>query len=289
MDRVGRRALRKIRLRGLGTFVAVSGVEPETLWEAVRAHRETRDSDRCLKSTHDRLVTRVRLRLSTQAPATEVVVKKFQAPWRWRVLQALGWPSRFSRDPHKEQRLGELGIRVPRFIAASLRVSRGREFLITEFVNEGSSLRDVLWCGNERVEDPAALRDLLAQVGAWLRNLHDRGVWQRDMKPDNVIVTSEGGSRPELYIVDITDVRFLPSRVDEARCVRNLGQLLDLPARFDPIARDPLLASYLGKDGKDQARWDRLVAIDIEARRARRKRLFDYTYVDEETDAATRL
>lgn len=274
--------LRRLRVPGHGVFVAIEGIDAEALSEALRAHERSRDTESCLKQTRDRLVARVSLRLSRDGKRTEAVVKQCRTSWRWRVAQRFGWPSRFAREAAKTYRLSELGVLVPEFLAASRHGSRGSEFLVTRWLEGGVSLRDLLWHGPNALEGPEEVAALLTRVGTWLCGLHDRGIWQRDMKPDNVIVRREEGSPPRLYLVDITDLRFLSSPVDTSRRIRNIGQLLDLPLRFDKVARAPLLEAYLGQAAGECADWETSVTEVVEARRARRTRLFGLTYVDEE-------
>jgi hypothetical protein len=152
---------------------------------------------------------------------------------------------------------------------------------VTETVAEAPSLRDLLWLGPGAIVEPAARATLLREAGGWLRAVHERGVWQRDMKPNNILVPA--GSEPRSFcLVDVTGVRFLAGPLDEERRIRNLSQLLDLPAALDRDAPPPLLAGYLGDRAGEAAEWERKIAARLAARRRAWKRRTGLERVDEE-------
>jgi tRNA A-37 threonylcarbamoyl transferase component Bud32 len=166
-------------------------------------------------------------------------------------------------------------------MASSLRSVGGTEFLVTEFLQACVALRDLLWCGSSAIEEPEELEGLLSDLGSWLRGVHDRGVWHRDMKTGNIMVRRRARGPSEFFLVDLVAVRFFRRPLGMRRRARNLGQVLDLPARCDSLARRPLLEAYTGSseaDGSLERRVDRAVR----ARRRYRKRKCGFEYVDEE-------
>ena len=64
----------------------------------------------------------------------------------------------------------------------------GRPFMVTEFV-EGETLRERLRAGPLAVRDAL---DLMAQVASALSAAHARGLVHRDVKPENVMIRSDG-------------------------------------------------------------------------------------------------
>ncbi len=278
--------LREVTLPEEGVFLAVEGVSAEALAGILRAHRENRDPARSLKRNLGTVVTRVTLERGTGAEASgipvDLVVKEVPVRLLRRWFYRLGGSSPFHREFEMVRRLGELGVRVPCAVACSVRPSGNRAFLITELITGAVPLRDLLWLGDRVLRDREELGTLFSNVGVWLRSVHDLGVWQRDMKPSNVLVRGLGSRDPELFLVDLTAVRILGRPVGKTRRIRNLAQLLDLTSDLDGPPRLPLLRAYIGPDTPAIDRWSRLVSEAIEARRDYRERQCGCRYVDEE-------
>lgn len=276
-----RAGLRRLRLPGKGLFLAAPRVSAEVLDSLLEAHRGNVDPARVLKKNRGTLVTRV----TSIAPgaAGEWVVKEAPLPWRRRIYHLAGGPSRLAGEFQRVERLAALNVDAPRPLAASLRPSGRCEYLITELIVGARTLRDLLWMGSEPIEDIRARKSLLEGAGAWLRGLHDLGVWQRDMKPGNVLVTGWGeGEGPRFHLVDIDGVRILGRPLSESRRARNLGQMLDLPARLDDEAGEALLAAYAGGEAPFRDRLRPRASAALEERRRERERRTGARYVDEE-------
>jgi tRNA A-37 threonylcarbamoyl transferase component Bud32 len=282
---------RRLSLEGEGTFLVEPGLDAGTLAAVLRRHRSAVEPASILKRNRGTLVTRVVLPAPEAGPSfpagLDAVVKAVDLPWRWRLLQRAGWSAPFAAEFRTARRFEAAGIRVPRTIAASLRPRGGTAYLVTATVSGAESLRELLWLGPGAIDEAAARRVLLRDVGAWLRVLHDRGVWQRDMKPNNILLCREGAS-PVIFLVDVTGARFSTRPLGEERRVRNLGQLLDLPAALDAEAPGALLAGYLG-DGGEAGAWAARVRAAVAARRAARRRRTGFTWVDEEHRHGTAL
>lgn len=289
--------LRRLNLAGRGSFLSTSRLDREALREVIRAHRDNKEPERCLKRNRGTLVTVVHAPARGCGPEAavpvELVVKEVPLPLIRRVYCRLGGTSVFAREFQQVERLGELGLPAPTVVACSLRPRGSCEFLITEFAPGLLTLRDLLWLGDSVVKDLEERRRLLASIGAWLRHVHDLGVWQRDMKPSNVLLKkgeawdpgrAEGVAyeRSAFFLVDVTAVRFRGRPLEAWRRVRNLCQILDLPAALDPVARTPLLEAYLGQDVADLDSWLRRVDLAIEARRDSRQAGCGFRHVDEE-------
>jgi len=282
MTSAGGEELHEVRVEGTGTFLALKSFGEGELKAIIGAHRSNADPDRFLKRRMGTVVTR--LPLGTAAGLrnpTEAVVKEAPLSWRRRALRFLGAPSPFSRDFAKVRRLEALGFAAPRTLAASLRSLGRTEFLVTEFLQAGIALRDLSWCGGSAIKDPEEVEELFSELGSWLRGVHDRGVWHRDMKAGNIMVKREGSGPREFILVDLVAVRFFKRPLGKRRRARNLGQVLDLPARFDSLARRPLLEAYAGT-APASGGLERLVDRAVQARRRYRKKKCGFAYVDEE-------
>jgi len=282
-------ATQVLHVPGEGTMLAREGLRSELIARLIQTHRETRDPERILKRNRGTLVTRVRVDLAAHdrehAAWTEVVVKEVPIPWRRRFHYRLGGRSPFVRELEVCHRLASMGLETARPLACSLRPAGRTEILIAEHLAGCVPLRDLLWLGDGVIREPQELRALLARVGGWLRKVHDAGVWQRDMKPSNILVRRgrAGFDSAALFLIDVTAVRLYPGGLDRGRRVRNLTQLLDLTPDLDGEPRQILVEAYLGAAAPPELeRWTREVAAGIEARRDARQRRSGYRLVDEE-------
>jgi tRNA A-37 threonylcarbamoyl transferase component Bud32 len=219
----------------------------------------------------------------------EVVVKEVPLPWRRRAFHRLGGRSRFRHDFERGRRLETLGVLSPRVLACSLRPCGGSECEISEFVRGGETLREVLWLGGGSLAGAERRRRLLEDVGRWLRRLHELGVWQRDLKPHNVVVRFPAGraeagcaeaGRTEIFLLDTTAVRFLGRPLAIGRRTRNLAQVLDVPASLDEEVPPPVLDAYLEGEPALRSEWKSRVARAVERRRRRRQRVDGFRYID---------
>lgn len=279
----------QVSLASRGTFWVLRELEADDVAALLEAHRENAEQRQWIKNNRGSLVTIVSTRgldLSSRLDAvSEVVVKEARLPWRRRLAHRFGAVSRFCRDFELRDRLSALGIASPIMIAASHRPTGSREYEMTVYVSGSKTLRECLWLGESVLASEAKRAELLARVGAWLRRAHDAGLWQRDLKPNNILVRNdssepEGGA--ELFLLDITAVRFYPESLSEELRTRNLSQLLDLPAALDAEAAPALLTGYTGDDAGESGRLEARVREEVRERRERRRSRTGFLYVDEE-------
>jgi tRNA A-37 threonylcarbamoyl transferase component Bud32 len=269
-----------------GSFLAREYLDAETITKLVREHQENQDPARLLKSRFGTIVTRVPWqhpdgpdsRSASDRPS-EVVVKEVPTPGRRTILYRLGMRSRFCGDFSKWGRLQDLGVLSPPVLACSLRPHRRREFQLTAYVDGGRTLRELLWLGEDALA-PSGRQRLLEFTGRWLQKVHDVGIWQRDLKPHNLILRRWHDTTPEVQLLDTTAVRLLGRPLDEERRIKNLGQILDVPARLDAEAAGPLLRGYLEKRPDLLERWDSETAAVVEQRRRHRQRVDGFRYID---------
>ena len=65
----------------------------------------------------------------------------------------------------------------------------GNQFLVMQFI-EGTTLRHAIPPGGM---DPKRAAGVLRQIGQALAAAHEKGIWHRDLKPDNIMLQSLGG------------------------------------------------------------------------------------------------
>lgn len=106
--------------------------------------------------------------------------------------------------------------------AASEAGGQPRPFLVMELV-DGQPLSALLSQGRDL--DPAAVRDLMAQVGDALGAAHRAGIIHRDVKPANLIVTPDGK-------VKVTD--FGIARAADGAQITRTGAVMGTPQYLSP-------------------------------------------------------
>jgi len=300
--------IRKVAVAEAGTFLAVEGIDGDDLSHLLLKHRTNSDPSRCLKERFGTRVTRIpfpglppevsAFRAGTfasrqvpiseipasEVPVTEVAVKEVPVPARRRILYRVGLKGRFCGDFRQQDGLLQRHVLTPPVLACSLHPRGATEFLLTEFINGGQTLRELLWFGNAVLADPGERRHVLETVGRWTRKIHDSGVWQRDLKPHNIILRHWQHEQPEVYLLDTTDVRLLDGGVDLPRRIRNLGQVLDMPERLDKEVVHLLLAAYT--DGPPHLQGlDTPVKHAMELRRRHRLRVDGFRSMDRQFEA----
>jgi len=92
---------------------------------------------------------------------------------------------------------------------------RSKSYLLSEFLVDGILLNDYLSSFADRRKKRRALKDF----AAWMRNVHNHGVWQRDFKSPNVVYYN--GS---YFILDLEGVS-IQGRLCNKKKINNLGQL----------------------------------------------------------------
>ena len=176
------------------------------------------------------------------------------------------------------QRLREAGMPVPELLAV-LRCG-GKGYLVTRYLEGTTPLHE--WLSKPVGGDPAVAnpqdRDaLVGEFGAWLRSLHDKGIYHDDWSAKNFRVGVEAGHRV-FYIVDFESVsawKWWWRR--RRRRAKNLAQVLGpLPMVEGPV-RDRLLAAYAaGKaaflTGRFRRRVEKLLGARVKRSLEQRKR-----------------
>jgi len=139
-----------------------------------------------------------------------VVAIKLMAPHN------LSNPDAVDRFKREARALAQLAL--PQIVQAfDSGEDRGRNFLVMEFV-KGVGLDKLL---REKGKFPATIAaDYIYQAAVGLQPAHDRGMIHRDLKPGNLLLTSEGGVK----ILDLGLARFVQDQIpDSERTRENIG------------------------------------------------------------------
>lgn len=284
--------MRKVTVPGEGSFLASVGLDAGAIAEALREHRCAQDPAMILKRGGCRSATRVRVPMDAEGGCggkelVEAVVKERRLPLRWILVHRLGVPSRFARVPAIAARLEREGVAVPKVLAVSLRVRASADYMLAEYVR-GTSLVGLFSELTGTARGVAEPESFFFALGFWVRALHDRGVWQRDMKGENVIVRPSAAGAQAFVLVDFDGVRFLGRSLGLSRRAKNLAQLLDSARDGEPQVRPALFHGYCSS-GPPLAEEDlaaRTLAA-LEAIRRRRDRLRSGQTVERPTESGS--
>jgi 3-deoxy-D-manno-octulosonic acid kinase len=132
-------------------------------------------------------------------------------------------PSRALKELEVTARAEASGAPVPHVLCLALWPVFGplwSALIGTREESQAEDLHEVL----VTVEDPAARRRLLREVGAAIRKLHDAGVEHRDLQLRNILLRS--GEERQIVVVDLDRARFHPhGTMPASRRAGNLGRL----------------------------------------------------------------
>ena len=192
------------RVRGFGhpqlvTFLqSMRQLESTPDEPALRVYRE-----------YPNVVREVRLPPELGLPWTCVVVKRFG----WRGVQHyLSSPLKRSRAMKAYRTACHLlahGLRTP--VPLGVLEERRWGFVqynvyVTEAVTEVITLQE--YCAT-LPDGPAGLEEVVRLVAAYMRHMHDSGLWHRDMVTSNLLLTGAPGNR-QVSLVDLNRARRMP-------------------------------------------------------------------------------
>ncbi len=193
--------------------------------------------------------------------------------YRWRGLKNRAKdfvrPSQSMREWRNGLRLKELGVRVATpYALAERRLSRkhSSSYLVFEAV-EGIKCLDLY--AYETFRDGRATRARkLAFIGFlanYLRHLHERGIFHRDMKPSNLLV-HDMGEEWQITLIDFADLSVEPIAHRTNR-IRNLAQWNgSMPVVLSRTDRLRFLRAYLGGDPAEadlRSWWDDVLRVTL--------------------------
>jgi serine/threonine protein kinase len=105
----------------------------------------------------------------------------------------------------------------------------GRPFFVMELV-QGEPI--VAFCDKHSLSIPERL-ELFSQVCSAVQHAHTKGVIHRDIKPTNILVTTQGG-RPHSHVIDFGIAKATASRLTDKTLFTEHAQLIGTPQYMSP-------------------------------------------------------
>ncbi|HXX49054.1 MAG TPA: lipopolysaccharide kinase InaA family protein [Myxococcota bacterium] len=190
-----------------------------------------------------------------------VVLRRYQHGGLFRgITRALYLgPSRALTELHVTARAEASGAPVPHVICLALWPAAGPFWSALIGTREERGARDLL-DALLAAPDARARRELLREVGAAVRRLHDAGVDHRDLQLHNILAVEEAGRR-RIVVVDLDRAVYHPRGALSPRLrARNLGRLTRSAVKAGlfrgPIGKRELSAfigAYTGTDRRLRA------------------------------------
>ncbi len=184
-------------------------------------------------------------------PARTIVVKRRRAGRSLRKVLESWRPSRGRRAWNASHELLRRGIPAARPIAffESAPGSFPREsYYVCEAFATDCSVRQAFaaLAKGEPAFRGIPAESVYRQVAAFVENLHDRGVFFRDLSPGNLLMRPAGGESIDLCLIDTARARFSERHIPEALRQRDLVRLL----RPLPVACREQFLTHRGGPGR---------------------------------------
>jgi len=186
-----------------------------------------------------------------------LVIKRFNPPGFWRKLTQRHQPDRAQRSWNGAQELLRRGIPTPQPLAfihnTQFPATRSSFYICRSFEN-GWSAREAFTAfsqGATQFQGKSAT-DLFEAMARFLRTLHDRGVFFRDLSAGNLLFRCEAEGDIECTLIDTTRARFYPAAVGLRQ------RLCDLIRLCHPLnwkGREDLVATYMRFSGRRFRLW----------------------------------
>ncbi len=151
---------------------------------------------------------------------------------RKRRLSSASWYPYAQRFGDNSQALAALGIPCPRVIEV-FRVGEIERDVVHYAPLPGTTLRALIAKGLDS-EQKQALRD---RFNAFVRHLHDQGIYFRSLHLNNVVLTPQG----ELGLIDISDVRLHRKPLSRFWRARNLKRMQGIEGERDWLDCEAIL------------------------------------------------
>ncbi|TVP78159.1 MAG: hypothetical protein EA353_08855 [Puniceicoccaceae bacterium] len=240
-----------------GLVYARSGDEADRLIAALKPDSlGTAPADRILRDARNAIWT-VEHPL---APGQSLVVKKpVRVAWHKRILDRTK-PSKAVRSWNGTSQLMRRGIETPKVVAYFEHRDPKRvldNWFICEHAQTRLSVRRFFIAyakGEERVEG-FSFEAFASELVDFIRTVHSRGVYFRDLSGGNVLVRIEADNRLVFSLIDTARARFANQRFSRSQRVADLKRLAH---KLDPERQAYFMTAYLEKEKAAFTAWQRL-------------------------------
>jgi hypothetical protein len=190
-------------------------------------------------------------------PGRSVVVKRFRARPPLRRLLDCGKPSRAARAWSGANELLRRGLGTPRPIAFFQRAgkgSAGESSYVCEAVEDAWTVRQAFTAFATGASQWRDMKDVevFDPLAGFIRLMHERGVFFRDLSAGNVLARPRADGRLEFLLIDTTRLRAMEREVPFRQ------RLSDLKRIVHPLAwagRRAFLSVYLSGAGRRLSSW----------------------------------
>lgn len=223
-----------------------------------------------------------RLLLGAIDPATpdkQYLIKIYYYPGLVQKIRYAFRQSKAQREMVLARRISEKGI--PTIVPRKARDIKKRGLLQSssvevEYLPGCSNLEELLI--RRQLADRQLKRKVLYEYGRLARRIHDRGVFQDDFDPNNILFQAGDNMTFTLYFIDFEKTRIVRN-IDDAQRVHILAKLNRMGQRLSNTDQMRFLAAYLGPQAgrRERRQWAGRIKTEEKAvfftdqRRARRK------------------
>lgn len=187
------------------------------------------------------------------ADGTRYYVKRYvgngkNAVRRWFGLRGLLAPQRVVKEWENLLLFGKWGIPTATVVAYGLERERGsfvRGALVTLEIPDTIDMARMAQAGDLRLLDRHWVAQVLTQVAAYTRRLHDHGFAHNDLKWRNLLVN--GSEQPAVFLIDCPSGGFWRGPMLRYRIIKDLA-CLDKVAKYH-LSRTQRLRFYLNYTG----------------------------------------
>ena len=200
-------------------------------------------------------------------PGKNCLIKIYFYPGLWQGVKYFFRPSKAARELALARRIRESG--VPTIVPHEAVDKRKRgvlreSALLVEYLPNCSNLEELFLI--KQLPDRQSRRKIIREYGALARLIHDRGIYQDDFDPNNILYQPLENGEFRLYLVDFERTRIV-KKLTMRRRIHSLAKLNRMGRRFTKTDQLRFLSAYLGPQTTRAERRKWVTGISREAGR----------------------